>query len=375
MKHLGAGLAMAIFGLMSIDARAHHSAAPHYEMDKHIELKGTVTQFKFVNPHAYVYFDVTDASGHKAPWRCELAAATTLSRLGWAIDIFPLNETITIKGSPARREDNVCMLTSFIRADGVEIYRESDVNRLYANRPKPAKATVSERPARASDGHVNLAGLWISADGMRGGPRPGPGQGGPPPGSGRPGGPGPGGGPPGGGLANLTEAGSAASKQYDNRFDNPALKCMPENIFFAWTHDNHVNEIIQGKDTITLKYGYMDVVRTIHMNTRHPDKITPSNLGHSTGSWDGDTLVVDTVGFEPGLLIVPSGTLHSNQLHSVERFSLDPATMILTRAFTAEDALYLKAPFTGQDRMKVSDEAAAPYNCEELSGKNNLRGK
>lgn len=386
MKRIAAATVVALVAMVSARVSAHHSAAPHYDLEKKIELKGTVTQFKFVNPHAYVFFDVTEADGKKTPWRCELAAATVLSRLGWGLDIFPMKEPITIKGSPARREENVCMLTSFIRSDGVEITREADLAKLYANRPAPKKAVATAaRPARATDGHLNLAGLWI-AGGRGGGPRgggggrpgapgdaaagaaPGARRGG---GAGRPGGPG----GPGGGGANLTDAGAEASKLYDGKFDNPALKCQPENIFFAWTHDNHVNEIIQTKNTITLKYGYMDVVRTIHMNAAHPAKITPSNLGHSTGQWDGDTLVVDTVGFAPGLLIIPSGTLHSNQLHSVERFTLDSATMMLTRTYTAEDPLYLKAPYSGQDVMKVSDEAAAPYGCVELSGKNNIRIK
>ncbi len=363
MKRIGAGLVTTLFAVWSAHVSAHHSAAPHYDLEKQIELKGTVTQFRFVNPHSYVYFDVVDANGSKTPWRCELAAATMLSRLGWALDMFPIGQTITIKGAPARREANVCMLTSFVRSDGVEIFRESNVARLYTNRPAPARAVVTTRPARASDGHINLAGLWVAAAGMRGGP-PGP----PPGGPGGPRGPG---GP--GGNVKLTEAGAAASKQYDSRFDNPALQCKPENIFFAWTHDNHVNEIIQTTDTITLKYGYMDVVRTVFMNAKHPAQITASNLGHSIGSWDGDTLVVDTVGFEPGLLMVPAGAMHSNQLHTVERFTLDPATMMLTRSYTAGDPLNLREPFTGQEKMKVSEEAATPYNCVELSGKNNIR--
>ena len=53
--------------------------------------------------------------------------------------------------------------------------------------------------------------------------------------------------------------------------------------------------------------------------------------------WDGDTLVVDTVGFAPGRL---AGSLpHSNQLHVVERFTLNPATFELSRDIVAEDPL------------------------------------
>jgi hypothetical protein len=51
-----------------------------------------------------------------------------------------------------------------------------------------------------------------------------------------------------------------------------------------------------------MEYG-VGLTRTVHMNmTAHPAKIAPSRGGHSIGRWDGDTLVVDTVGFLPGSL-------------------------------------------------------------------------
>jgi len=60
-------------------------------------------------------------------------------------------------------------------------------------------------------------------------------------------------------------------------------------------------------------------------------------------------------------------------MHIVERFTFDPAAKTLTRVYTAEDPLYLKAPYTGQDVQMISDEPYVPYNCVELSGKNNIR--
>jgi hypothetical protein len=117
----------------------------------------------------------------------------------------------------------------------------------------------------------------------------------------------------------------------------------------------------------------MDFVRTIHMNAAHPKTIVPTTAGHSTGTWDGDVLVVDTVGFAPGVLIPLSGAMHSNQMHVVERFSVDPNANTLTRAYRVEDPLYVKNPYTGSDVMLLSKEPFVPYNCVELSGKNNLR--
>ena len=67
--------------------------------------------------------------------------------------------------------------------------------------------------------------------------------------------------------------------------------------------------------------------------------------------------------------------MHSDQMHVVERFTVDPIAKTLTRTYRAEDPLYLKTPYTGTDAMKLSDEPAEPYNCVELSGKNNIRPK
>ena len=360
-------------------AAAHHSAAPHFDLEKTVVLDGVVTKFEFVNPHAYVYFDVRGTDRAMVPWRCELASRTSLIRLGWTLDLFTAGRKITVKGAPARREANVCMLTSFVRDDGVEIARNDDVTKLSSSRPT-AIARAGEagpRPARLADGHPNLKGPWVAQFGPGRGRPGGPGG----PGGGRPGGPGgPGRGAPGrggpggrGGGPEPTAAGELAGQKYDQRFDDPAIKCNPGNILFGWTHDQHVNEIVQKSGEIILQYGYMDFARTIHMNAAHPKQIAPTTGGHSTASWDGDVLVVDTIGFAPGVLIPISGLMHSDQLHVVERFSVDPDAKTLAREYRAEDPLYLKSPYTGRDVMILSNEPATAYNCVELSGKNNLR--
>ena len=86
-------------------------------------------------------------------------------------------------------------------------------------------------------------------------------------------------------------------------------------------------------------------------------------------------LVVDTVGFAPSVLIPINGTMHSGEMHVVERFSVDAAAGTLTRAYRVEDPLYLKSAYTGQDVLRVSAEPYQKYNCVELSGKNNIRPK
>jgi hypothetical protein len=62
--------------------------------------------------------------------------------------------------------------------------------------------------------------------------------------------------------------------------------------------------------------------RIIYMDGRpHPNALEPTYAGHSVGQWEGDTLVVDTVGFNEGSWIEAEGFPHTDQLHLIERFS------------------------------------------------------
>lgn len=71
----------------------------------------------------------------------------------------------------------------------------------------------------------------------------------------------------------------------------------------------------------------MDMVQTVHLGTsEHPTDIVPSTEGHSIGWWEGDTLVVDTVGFSPNTMIPIREIMHSHQMHIVERFRYDQET-------------------------------------------------
>lgn len=105
---------------MPVAVYAHHSNTA-YDTAKSVEWRVTVTEFKLVNPHAYVFFTMQDSGGTPIDGRCELAARTMLSRSGWTADTIKPGEKIIIKGAPGRNEANVCLLNSFTRADGTVI--------------------------------------------------------------------------------------------------------------------------------------------------------------------------------------------------------------------------------------------------------------
>ena len=118
----------------------------------------------------------------------------------------------------------------------------------------------------------------------------------------------------------------------------------------------------------------MDLVRLIHLDAdRHPKDQVPSLGGHSIGRWEGATLVVDTVGFQAGVLVPMTGLQHSTQLHVVERFTVDRRARTLIRHYRLEDRLYLREPYEGRDVLRLTSEPYRNFDCLELSGNNNIR--
>jgi hypothetical protein len=83
------------------------------------------------------------------------------------------------------------------------------------------------------------------------------------------------------------------------------------------------------------------------LNAEHPANLAPSRAGHSIGRWDGDILVVDTVGFLPGMLALE--VAHGDALHVVERFALNSDGSILTRDYMATDPDYFVGEYSGTD--------------------------
>jgi len=166
--------------------------------------------------------------------------------------------------------------------------------------------------------------------------------------------------------AELTPEGEKGAEQFATLFDknNPRMRCETTSVIFDWAFDGPINRITQNKDTIVLQYGQLGFTRTINMNVaNHPANIKGTRAGHSIGRWEKDVLIVDTVGFAPGVLSPP--ILNSDKLHVVERFSLDPDKMLLTRSYSAEDSVYFKGQFTGSDVIGVADLPYKPDPCSE----------
>jgi len=118
-------------------------------------------------------------------------------------------------------------------------------------------------------------------------------------------------------------------------------------------------QILQRKDEVTLLYLLYNTVRHVHLNVAHPENLTPSWQGHSVGWYEGDTLVIDTVGIKvsPLSTVDAFGTPHTNALHVVERYrEIDGAAA--AEAQQKHGAIYRPVPPYG--RGPIDPDTAKP---------------
>src|SRR4051812_22843084 len=86
--------------LSAKSASSHHSFSAVYDDTRTISVTGVVTQFRFVNPHALLFVDVTDESGKINKWTVEFAGRLNLSEVGWTAESIKSGERLTVTGNP-----------------------------------------------------------------------------------------------------------------------------------------------------------------------------------------------------------------------------------------------------------------------------------
>jgi len=82
---------------------AHHGPSFVYDQTRSLTVTGTVTEFRFVKPHALIYFEVAAYDGSRTIWSAGLASPDELTlNDGWSEDMFQPGDAVTITGNPAR---------------------------------------------------------------------------------------------------------------------------------------------------------------------------------------------------------------------------------------------------------------------------------
>lgn len=369
---LRSAIAAATVACFAVPAQAHHGFGL-FQLDIKREWEGTLTKMNLVNPHSYMELDVARSDGTIQHMRCEMRAASLLKRAGWSLDMFKEGAHVKIEGNPHRDDPGACYIENF-SINGSEM-----VNRNAQFTQNTAPVDTSSRPERLADGQLNISGDWaVEQLVLTVGPEGGNGsmvpksrvedfrtgkatiqeiQASQPP---RP-------------TVVYTAEGDAAAKAFNNRspIDNPWFACKPTSIIRDWTADWPVNRFTQtttpeGEKVIDINYGLYNLSRRIHIGmTEHPANLEPNYAGHSIGNWEGDTLVVDTIGFPAGVLSPP--TRSSEQLHIVERFTLSKNPLALKREYSVTDPVYLAAPYESYDVMYLSDVPYSTAECKDMT--------
>jgi Family of unknown function (DUF6152) len=120
-------IVMACFALAEGSVFAHHGVAG-YAAGKEESLRGTVTDFQFINPHAIIYLDVKDEQGKVVNWQGELTSPNHLVRapVGWTKDTLKLGEQITIVGMVAKNGSPSMRIRKVLLANGEELKQQED---------------------------------------------------------------------------------------------------------------------------------------------------------------------------------------------------------------------------------------------------------
>ncbi len=170
---------------------------------------------------------------------------------------------------------------------------------------------------------------------------------------------------------------TGADAQFGNS-TNPQLWCDPVGVpaIYQWPAKTR---FVQTPEAVYILYEYGVNFRIVWLNGKHPDDPDPQWWGHSIGWYEnGDTLVVDTVGFNDKTWLDEAGHPHSEKLHLIERYQrVDPETMKLEMTIDDPDAYtkpwstfkYFTAVHTGFLRYQWACTVREVQDFFEKSGK------
>ena len=329
---------------------AHHPVLAKFDNDRPLILAGVVTSVDWNNPHVHVYVNLAGEEGGARNWAVELESPVVLERAGWTRDTLAFGDAIEVEGLGARDGSDQLWGETVMRGG----------ERLFVLEPDAAQAALDGRPEgqapRWPDGQPRLgpapgrSGYWTAPDrsglveegvdvamdahGL---------------------------------LRHLYEAPQVAplqdwardlyvQRQRDYLEDDPGyLYCMPPGgprhfqmpfpygIQFVEDRERERIFVLTGGGNSNWRLIYLggpDQPGRVHVNENDP-----LFYGVSDGHWEGDTLVVETTGFNEGFWFSNGGLPHTRHLRLVERISR-PDLNTLNYEVTIDDSGAYTRPWT-----------------------------
>jgi hypothetical protein len=166
---------------------------------------------------------------------------------------------------------------------------------------------------------------------------------------------------------------SAALYNYNLRNEakyDPEGYCLPPGgpRLMATPYPMEILQFHDQKRIIMIFEGAAHIWREIYMDGRpHPqgEALNPTYLGHSVGRWDGDTLVVDVVGFNEGTWLDPVGHPHTDLLHVIEKYSRPNKNTLHYEATIDDPGAYTRPWTVGWDIRWNANGELSEYICQE----------
>lgn len=360
------GLAVILLCFAVIPALAHHAVSAKFDTSSRITLTGFITQVDWSNPHVHVFLNVGPPDSF-VNWAVELESPVDLERAGWKPDSIDLGASLTVQGFPARDGSRQVWADSLVRdATGEAVFTGRST--------APVLVTDSRPTPRWPDGQVRLSpepgavGFWaaptrhalvedgidvaMNEDGL---------------------------------LADLGDASSVApfqpwalavylDRQRNFLRDDPEyLYCLPPGgprQFMSPYGVQFIEDRVRQRIFVLLGSGNHNW-RLIYTDGREQvgaqsgDADNPLYYGRSVGHWEGDTLVVDTVGFNERFWFSNGGLPHTDRLHLTERFTR-PEYDTLEYVVTIDDPeAYTRAWTSSWTLHLVRGETLPEYYCQE----------
>ncbi len=159
---------------------------------------------------------------------------------------------------------------------------------------------------------------------------------------------------------------AAAKSKTFTAADDPTLRCLLAGVPRITSMPMPL-EIIEKPKEVVIAYESFHAFRIIPINDKleHPNDLVPTWMGDSVARWDGNTLVVDVTGFNDKTWLGGMGTFHSEQMHVVERYTLNSDDTITYTATVTDPKVLTKPWVTGALLRRPPNTRVEEYECIE----------
>lgn len=350
-----------VTAVLAVSAQTPTAPSTVYDLSRKVTLDGRVTRIDWVNPRAYIFIDVRDASGTVTNWAAEIGNPLELEKGGWKSSTLKLGDAVTVEGSPTRSPGRRLSASSVtLRPAGRRVFTAPARRPAAAAAPAPRwpNSHVRLGPAPGRKGYWGRAGASALIEDGSKAVVTGEGL-----------------------LTNLSDIDRVAPMKpwaravYEYRqrnllADDPLKICVPPGGPRQFHTPNGFQFIEQpelGRILVLLGGGNRNwrIIYTDGRPQSTPAELVLTYYGNSVGRWEGDTLVVDSIGFNERFWFTNGGLPHTEALHLVERFTRTDMNT-LKYEVTVDDARTYTRPWKATWTIQwVPDEEIQEYFCEE----------